>query len=388
VKPFKNVYVAACGRSAIGRAGDKGALRAYHPAELGGAVLEGVLARVPELKHELIDDLIVGCAAPEKKQGVNIARLIGARAGLPFGVPAMTINRFCSSGLSSIDIGAAMIESGQCECVIAGGVESMTAVPVGWDESAFSGWIKEHYPQLYTSMGQTAENVARLKGVTRAEMDAFAYESHSRAAAAIDAGKFDEEIIPLTGVDAQGNAICMDTDQGVRRDTSIEKLASLKPAFAEDGTVTAGTSSQVSDGAAFAVLVSGELAAKLGMKPPARFIGFAAAGCAPEVMGLGPIYAVPKVLKLTGLTIGDIDVTELNEAFAAQAIPCINELGLDKSKVNPNGGAIALGHPMGATGAVLTCKALSELKRVKGKYAMVTMCIGGGMGAAGIFESI
>ncbi|MDR1692731.1 MAG: thiolase family protein [Oscillospiraceae bacterium] len=385
---MKNVYIAAVGRSAIARAGDKGALRDCHPVELGGLVLKGVLERLPDLDLSRIDDLIVGCSAPEKKQGINIARLIGARAGLPVTVPAMTVNRFCSSGLSAIDIGAAMIESGQCECVVTGGVESMTSVPIGWDESAFSPWISGNAPGYYMGMGQTAEKVARAKNVTRAEMDAFALESHARAARAVDAGLFDQEIVPLTGIDPTGAEFRFDRDQGVRRDTSLDKLAALKPAFTADGAVTAGTSSQISDGAAFAVLVSGELAETMGRKPLARFLGFAAAGCEPELMGLGPVYAVPKALKLTGLTVRDIDVVELNEAFAAQAIPCVRELGLDMAKVNPNGGAIALGHPLGATGAVLTCKALGHLRRTGGRYALVTMCVGGGMGAAGIFEAV
>ncbi len=385
-KQMENVYVVAMGRSPVGKSGKKGVFRALHPVELGGLTLEGVLRRAPGLNLEEIDDVIVGCATPEKKQGLNMGRLIAARAGLPISVAAMTVNRFCSSGLQAIDIAAAMIEAGQADCIVAGGVESMTALPMDADREALDPWLLKNAPGFYSTMGQTAENVARARGVTRADMDALAVESHRRAAAAQDAGKFDDEIVPIPGVDGEGNAILVARDQGVRRDTSMESLAALKPCFQEDGVVTAATSSQTSDGASFVVLMSGEKAAAIGIDPIARFIGFAVAGCEPSLMGLGPIYAVPKVLALTKKTILDLDVIELNEAFAAQAIPCMRELGMDPAKVNPNGGAMALGHPMGATGGVLTCKALSEARRTGGKYAMVTMCVGGGMGAAGIYE--
>jgi acetyl-CoA acyltransferase len=387
-KQFKNVFVAAYGRSAVAKSGKKGALRNLHPAEMAGLVMDGVLKKLPALKRGEIDDIIVGCAIPEKAQGCNMARLIAERAGVPRSVPDMTVTRFCSSGITTIDIAAAMIEAGQDDCIVAGGVESMSFVPAGSttlpDEC--SPWILKNAPELYLPMGITAENVAAKCGVSRPEMDALAVESHRRAAAAQAAGKFDDEIIPLPGVDADGNAIVFDKDQGIRRDTTLESVSSLKPAFKEDGVVTAATSSQTSDGAAFVVLMSGEKIKQLNIKPLARFIGFAVAGCEPAYMGLGPIYAVPKVMKLTGLSVQDMDVIELNEAFAAQAIPCIKELKLDPKKVNPNGGAMALGHAMGATGAVLTCKALSELRRTGGKYALITMCIGGGQGAAGIYE--
>ncbi len=385
-KTLNDVYVVAYGRSAVGKSGKKGVFRELHPIELGGMTLEGVLKRIPELDPEQIDDIICGCATPERQQGLNVSRLIAARAGVPISVPAVTVNRFCSSGLTAIDMGATAIEAGQADCIVAGGVESMTALPMGADPSIADPWIFANQTGLYYPMGTTAEVVAEYKHVTREEMDAMAVESHRRAAAAQDAGKFDEEIIPLPGVDEEGNPITVTKDQGIRRGTNMESLAALKPCFQEDGVVTAATSSQTSDGASFVVLMSGEMVEKTGVKPIARFIGFAVAGCEPSMMGLGPIYAVPKALELTGLKIDDMDVIELNEAFAAQAIPCIKELGMDPAKVNPNGGAMALGHPMGATGGILTCKTLSELKRTGGKYGMVTMCIGGGQGAAGIYE--
>ena len=387
-KQLENVVVVACGRSAIARSGKKGALREMHPVDLGGLVLKGVLERdLPNLPLELIEDVIVGCAQPDLKQGCNIARAIALSAGLPHSVPGVQINRFCSSGLQAVAMAAGMIESGMNDIIVAGGIESMTAVPANYDRSPyFNEWIMEHEPGVYMSMGQTAENVAEKYNISREEMDAFAVGSHAKAAAAQDAGKFDAEIIPLPGVDADGNPILFDKDQGIRRGTNLESLAQLKPCFVENGKVTAATSSQTSDGASFVVLMSKQKAEELGIRPIARFVGFAATGCDPAYMGLGPIYAVPKVMEQTGLTVDDMDVIELNEAFAAQAIPCIRELCLDERKVNLNGGAIALGHPMGATGAFLTCKALGELKRTGGKYALITMCIGHGMGAAGIYE--
>lgn len=387
-KPLKNVVVVAFGRSAIARSGKKGALRELHPVDMGGLVLKALLEHdLPQLSPDLIEDVIVGCAQPDLKQGCNPARAIALRAGLPHSVPGVQVNRFCSSGLQATAQAAAMIESGMNDILVAGGIESMTAVPANYDRSDFfNPWILEHEPGVCMSMGQTAENVAARYGITREEMDRFALDSHRKAAAAQDTGKFDAEIIPLPGVDLTGNPIAFLKDQGIRRDTSLDSLSQLKPCFVEGGLVTAGTSSQTSDGAAFVVLMSEDKARELGIAPIAKFLGFAAVGCDPAYMGLGPIYAVPKVMKLTGLTVDDMDVIELNEAFAAQAIPCIRELGLDPVKVNPNGGAIALGHPMGATGAVLACKALNELKRIGGKYALITMCIGHGMGAAGIYE--
>ncbi len=387
-KRLEHVVVVACGRSAIARSGKKGALRNMHPVDMGGLVLKGILERdLPNLPKELIEDVIVGCAQPDLKQGCNPARAIAIRAGLPYCVPGVQINRFCSSGLQAVAMAAAQIESGMNEILVAGGIESMTAVPANYDRTEFfDPWILDNEPGVYLPMGITAENVAEKYNISREEMDAFAVESHRKAAAARAAGKFKDEIIPLEGVDADGNAIIFDQDQGIRENSDMETLAKLNPCFLEGGKVTAATSSQTSDGAAFVVLMSDTKAAELGIKPIARFIGFAAVGCDPAYMGEGPMYAVPKVMELTGMSVDEMDVIELNEAFAAQAIPCIRKLGLDPAKVNPNGGAIAMGHPMGATGAFLTCKALNELKRTGGKYALVTMCIGHGMGAAGIYE--
>lgn len=384
---LNNVFVVAYGRSAIARAGKKGALRAMHPVDLGGLVLQGVLERLPQLDPALVEDVIVGCSQPELKQGSNLARLVACRAGMPDNVPGMTINRFCSSGLQSIAIAAAQIEAGMNQVLVAGGVESMTAVPMIYDRVPFqSEWILGHAPEQYMAMGLTAENVAGQYKVTREEMDALAVESHRRAAAAQDMGKFDGEIIQLPGLDEDGNPFTFSKDQGIRRGTNMESLAQLNPCFKEGGAVTAATSSQTSDGAGFVVLMSGEMVKGLGIKPIAKFVGFAVAGCNPGYMGLGPVYAVPRAMELSGLTVGDMDVIELNEAFAAQAIPCMKVLKMDPAKVNPNGGAMALGHPLGATGAFLTCKALNELDRTGGKYALITMCVGGGMGAAGIYE--
>lgn len=388
-KQLEHVVVVAYGRSAVGRSGKKGALRQADPIDMAGQILQGVLKKVPELPLEMIEDVIVGCALPEGKQGLNPGKLIASRAGLPNCVPGMTVNRFCSSGLQTAAIAAAQIECGMNDVLVAGGFESMSALPMTIDRSAdWSPWIVANDPDQYISNGITAENVAERYNVSREEMDVFAYESHMKAASAQDAGKFDREIIPLPGVDEAGNPIVFDKDQGIRRSTSMESLSQLKPCFVENGKVTAATSSQTSDGAGFVVLMSDKKAAELGIKPIAKFRGFAVAGCDAAYMGLGPIYAVPKVMELTGLSVQDMDVIELNEAFAAQAIPCIKELNMDPAKVNPNGGAIALGHPLGATGAILTCKALDELERIGGKYALVTMCIGGGMGAAGIYELI
>jgi acetyl-CoA acyltransferase len=385
---LSNVVVVAYGRSAVGRAGEKGIFRTLHPVELAGLTLKGILEnKIPDLNPSLIEDVIVGCAQQDKKQSYNIGRLIAQRAGLPDAVSGMTVNRFCSSGIQSIALAAGQIASGISDVLVAGGVESMTAVPMDIDHSEdFDPWQTEHMPDLYMSMGLTAENVAKKYGITRDEMDAFAVESHLRAAAAQDAGKFDDEIIPLPGLDADGAPIVAKDDQGIRRNVSLEKMNALNPCFMEGGNVTAATSSQTSDGASFVVLMSRRKADELGIRPIAKFAGYAVAGCAPELMGEGPMYAVPKVMSRTGLSVSDMDVIELNEAFAAQSIPCIRQLNMNPGKVNPNGGAIALGHPLGATGSVLVCKALSELKRREGKYALVTMCIGGGMGAAAILE--
>lgn len=383
----KEAVLIAYGRSAIGKA-VKGSLRATHPVDYAGQVLKGVLYQIPQLNWKEIDDVVVGCAMPEFKQGFNVSRLIACRAGIPEDVPTQTINRFCSSGLQSIATAANQILAGQSEVVVAGGVETMHAGSLSDHVPSRSAWILKNAAEMYTTMGITAENVAKQYGVTRQDMDAFATESHRRSSTASESGYFKKEIIPVTAVDEEGNTFTFAADEGFRKGVSAEKLATLLPAFLENGTVTAGNASQLSDAAAFVVLTTPEKAAQLGIAPIARFVGFAVAGVPPEIMGIGPIKAVPKVMKLTGLTMDDMDVVELNEAFAAQAIPCIRELKMDPEKVNPNGGAISLGHPLGATGAILTCKALSHLERTGEKYALITMCIGGGMGAAGIFEML
>ena len=384
---FNRVVVVGYGRSAVAKSDKKGALRETHPVSLGGLVLKGVVERVPNLEPAQIEDVIVGCAIPEGKQGFNFARLISAQAGFPDSACGMTVNRFCSSGLQAIALAASQIETGVCDVIVAGGVESMTSNPVNLDISwTFDPELLKTRPEEYMPMGLTAENVAERYGITRREMEELAVESHRRAAKAQDEGRFARSIIPVPGVDTEGNAIVFDQDQGIRRDTSLETLAKLKPCFKEGGLVTAATSSQTSDAAAFVVLMSAEKAKSLGIPAIATLEGYAVAGLEPDYMGLGPMYAVPKVMEKTGLRIADMDVIELNEAFAAQAIPCMRELGLDPEKTNPNGGAMALGHPQGATGAFLTCKALDELKRTNGKYGLVTMCIGGGMGAAGVYK--
>ena len=384
---FNRVVVVGYGRSAVAKSGKKGALRETHPVSLGGLVLKGVVERVPNLEPAQIEDVIVGCAIPEGKQGFNFARLISAQAGFPDSACGMTVNRFCSSGLQAIALAASQIETGVCDVIVAGGVESMTSNPVNLDISwTFDPELLKTRPEEYMPMGLTAENVAERYGITRREMEELAVESHRRAAKAQDEGRFARSIIPVPGVDTEGNAIVFDQDQGIRRDTSMETLAKLKPCFKEGGLITAATSSQTSDAAAFVVLMSAEKAKSLGIPAIATLEGYAVAGLEPDYMGLGPMYAVPKVMEKTGLRIADMDVIELNEAFAAQAIPCMRELGLDPEKTNPNGGAMALGHPQGATGAFLTCKALDELKRTNGKYGLVTMCIGGGMGAAGVYK--
>ncbi|MDR3589050.1 MAG: thiolase family protein [Negativicutes bacterium] len=380
----RDAVVVAYGRTPLARA-FKGAFVKMHPVEYGAQALVGVLSRVPGLDPALIDDVIVGCAVPERHTGFNIGRLIAQRAGLPDSVPGQTVNRFCSSGLQAIAVAANAIMAGEMDVVVAGGVEMMTDMILGHPEEYQDVLLREQIPGTYLSMGLTAENVAARYGITRPEMEAMAVDSHRKAASAQAADKFRDEIIPITALTENG-PVNISADEGVRPGTSLESLAALKPCFKEDGVVTAATSSQMTDGAGFVLLMSREKAQALGIVPVARFLGFAVSGCAAEVMGLGPIVAVPKVMKRIGMTVNDMDVIELNEAFASQALACIRELKLPVEKVNPNGGAMALGHPMGATGAVLTCKALSELKRTGGKYALVTMCIGGGMGAAGVFE--
>ncbi|MBU4335802.1 MAG: thiolase family protein [Actinobacteria bacterium] len=383
---MSDAVIVAYGRSAIARA-TKGSLAQVHPVDFGAQTIAGVLARLPQLDPAEIDDLIVGCAIPEAGMGLNPARNIVLRAGLPFEIAGQTVNRFCASGLQTIATAAALIEAGMADVLVAGGVEHMST-PVLSDDPAFHNPSLVEHTDAYLSMGLTAENVAERYGVTRQDMDAMAVDSHARASAARDRGDFVGQIVPVTGRDAAGAEMTFEVDECLRPGTSMEGLAGLRPAFTPDGLVTAGTSSPRSDGAAFAVLMSAERAAAIGATPIARVTGFAVAGVDPAYMGIGPVAAVPKLLAHTGLGLDDLDVIELNEAFAAQSIAVMRELGLDWARVNRNGGALAMGHPLGATGALLTCKALAELEATGGRRAMVTMCIGGGMGAAGAFERL
>ncbi len=380
----RDAVIVAYGRSPLAKA-YKGSFAKTHPIEYGAQTLKGVIAKLPGFDPSVVDDVIVGCATPERYTGYNIGRLIAQRAGFPDSVPGQTVNRFCSSGLQTIVTAANAIMANQMDVIIAGGVEMMTDTNMGHPEEYQDALLAEQIPGTYMSMGLTAENVAERCGITRHEMEAMAVESHKKAAAAQAAGKFIDEIIPIT-VETDNGPVVISQDEGIRPNTNMLDLASLKTPFKEYGLVTAATSSQMTDGTSFVVLMSREKAEELGYTPVAKFVSFAVGGVAADVMGLGPIVAVPKVMKRAGLTIDDMDVIEINEAFASQAIACIRELKLPLGKINPNGGAMALGHPLGATGAVLTCKALSELKRTNGRYALITMCIGGGMGAAGIFE--
>jgi acetyl-CoA acyltransferase len=384
-------------RTAVGKA-FKGTLRATRPDDLAAVAIREAVARVPGLEPGEIEDVILGCAMPEAEQGMNVARIASLRAGLPVEAAAITVNRFCASGLQAIAMAAERILLGHSEVIVAGGTESMSLIPMGGHKISPNPWLMDHYPDAYLGMGLTAENLARKYGITREDADRFSYESHQKALAAIRAGKFRDEIVPvevtLTEVDdANGNRprtqkILFDTDEGPRADTTLEALAKLKPAFHARGTVTAGNASQMSDGAAAAVVMSAERARAIGAKPLARFVAYAVAGCPPEEMGIGPVFAIPKALKMAGLKLEQIDIIELNEAFAAQALAVIRQAGLDPARVNPNGGAIALGHPLGCTGAKLTATLLRELQRRNARYGLVTMCVGGGMGAAGIFERL
>ncbi|HUE81846.1 MAG TPA: acetyl-CoA C-acyltransferase [Pyrinomonadaceae bacterium] len=390
---MRDAVIVSAVRTAVGKA-PKGTLRNTRPDEMGAAVIKEAMARVPGLEPREVEDVIMGCAMPEAEQGMNVARAAAIRAGLPVESSAMTINRFCSSGLQSIAIAADRIRVGATEVAIGGGLETMSLIPMGGHIIRPNPYLVEHYPDFYLNMGLATENVAQKYSVSREEQDAFALRSHQRAAAALDQDKFKDEVVPLTvsleELDEKGRKqsreVVFDRDEGVRRETTADALAKLKPAFHAKGTITAGNASQMSDGAAAAVVMSGERAKALNVKPMARFVAYATAGCPPEEMGIGPVYAIPKALKLAGLTLDQIDFIELNEAFAAQSLAVIKTLGLDPEKVNVNGGAIALGHPLGCTGAKLTASILRELERRKGRYGMVTMCVGGGMGAAGIFE--
>lgn len=391
---MNEVVIVSAVRTPVGKA-PRGTLRATRPDDLAAFAMMGALERIPQLDKKEIEDVILGCAMPEAEQGMNVARVASFRAGLPLETAAMTINRYCASGLQSIALAADRIRSGSAEVILAGGTESMSYVPFGGNKISINPWLVENYPGSYMSMGLTAERVAAHYGITREAMDQFSFESHQKALAAIAAGRFDDEIVPVTVTNTKISSksrseaveIIFRQDEGPRADTSLEALAKLKPVFHAKGTVTAGNSSQTSDGAAAAVVMSASRASALGIKPMAKFIAFAYAGCDPEEMGIGPVYAVPKALKMAGLSLEDIGVIELNEAFAAQSLAVIKVLGFDPAKVNVNGGAIALGHPLGCTGAKLTASLLREMPRRNAKYGMVTMCVGGGMGAAGIFEA-
>src|ERR1700730_13277056 len=397
-------------RTAVGRA-YKGSLRATRPDDLAAAVIKAALARVAALDPKEIDDVILGCAMPEGEQGMNVARIAALRAGMTVETSAMTINRFCSSGLQAIALGAERIRSGAAQVILAGGTESMSMVPMGGNKISPNPWLVDHYPDAYINMGLGTENIARKFGITREQADKFSADSHKKALAAIAAGNFKDETVPVevsitalastngagggggasaTGTKTAAKAVTQTfqfaTDELPRADTSLEALAKLKPAFHAKGTVTAGNSSPMSDGAAATIVMSEARAKALGLKPLARFVAYATAGCSPEEFGLGPVFAIPKALKLAGLSLADIDVIELNEAFAAQSLAVIQLAGLDPARLNPSGGAIALGHPLGCTGAKLSATIIRDLQRRKGRYGMVTMCVGGGMGAAGIFE--
>jgi len=380
-------------RTAVGKA-PAGSLRTTRPDEMAAACIVEALKRAPGIEPAEIDDVILGCAMPEAEQGLNVARIASLRAGIPVSASAVTVNRFCSSGLQAIAFAAERIMCGFSTTIVAGGTESMSMVPMGGNKIAPNPHLVDTYPDTYLGTGLVAENHARESSISREEQDAFALRSHQHAIAAIDAGRFREEIVPLgvtivEAVDGHGprmREFTFDVDEGPRRDTSAEKLASLKPAFHANGTVTAGNASQMSDGASATVVMSAARAKELGLRPLARFVAFATAGVEPERFGVGPVPAMRKALKLAGLTLDQIDLVELNEAFASQALACLRELPIDPERLNVNGGAIALGHPLGCTGAKLTTTLLHEMKRRQARYGMVTMCVGGGMGAAGIFE--
>ena len=392
-----DAVIASAVRTPVGKA-PKGTLRTTRPDEMAATVIGEALRRAKGLEVDEVDDVILGCAMPEGEQGMNVARIASLRAGIPVSASAVTINRFCSSGLQSIAFAAERIMVGSATTIVAGGTESMSLVPIGGHKIAPNPELIAHYPDVYLSTGLVAENHARESGISREEQDQYAFRSHQRALAAIDQGRFKEETTPLTidvvgagrsethGSQPRVATLTFDTDEGPRADTSLEVLGSLRPVFHTKGSVTAGNSSQTSDGAAAVVVTSAERASKVGLKPLARFVTYATAGVKPELFGLGPVPAMQKALKLANLTIDDMDLVELNEAFAAQILACLREFPIDPEKLNVNGGAIALGHPLGCTGAKLTTTMLYELRRRNGRYGMVTMCVGGGMGAAGIFE--
>jgi acetyl-CoA acyltransferase len=391
----KEAVIVSAVRTPVGKA-KRGGLATVRPDEMAATAIQELLKRTPNLEPAQIEDVVIGCAFPEGEQGMNMARMIALRAGLPDTVPAETINRYCSSGVQSIAHVANAIQSGQIETAIAGGAESMTMVPMAGYKFAPNPYFAQELPHYYTNMGLTAENVSQKYNISRAEQDEFSLKSHQKAARAVNSGLFDPELVPVdvevTELDGGDKPVkknfTVKRDEGPRADTNLEALSRLKPAFKEGGTVTAGNSSQMSDGAAAVVVMSAERAAQLSLSPLARFVSFAVGGVPPEFMGIGPITAIPKALKLAGLSLNDIDLIELNEAFAAQSLAVIRALEMDESKVNVNGGAIALGHPLGCTGTKLTTQLIYEMARRKSKYGMVTMCIGGGMGAAAIFENL
>ena len=391
---MREAVIVSAVRTAVGRA-PRGSLRETRADQLAAIAVREAVARVPGLAGEAVEDLILGCAMPEGEQGLNAARPVGLAAGLPVSASAMTVNRFCASGLQAIALATQSVAAGQADVVVAGGMESMSAVPMTGHHFAPSPDLTAAWPEVYISMGLTAEEVARRYGVTRADQDVWSLRSHERAAAAQDAGRFADEIVPVaarrTSVRDGRPSVevaTFDRDEGVRRDTSGEALAGLSPVFARGGTVTAGNSSQMSDGAAAVVVMSRERADELGARPLARLVAFATAGVSPEVMGIGPVVAVPRALRQAGLTLDDIALIELNEAFASQVVAVMRELGFDETRTNVNGGAIALGHPLGATGTKLTVQAIHELARRGERYGLITMCVGGGQGAAGIIERL
>jgi acetyl-CoA acyltransferase len=389
-----DAVVVSAVRTAVGKA-PNGTLRGTRPDELAAVVIAEALRRAPGIEASDVDDVILGCAMPEAEQGLNVARIASLRAGVPVSAPAVTINRFCSSGLQAIAFAAERVMCGFSSTIVAGGTESMSLVPMGGNKVSPNPALVDSYPDVYLSTGLVAENHARESSISREDQDAFALRSHQRAVAAIDAGRFADEIVPVAAklvAAAEGNSmpaireLPFAVDEGPRRDTSADALAKLRPAFHARGSVTAGNSSQTSDGASAVVVTSAERARERGLTPLARFVAYTTAGVEPERFGLGPVPAIRKALKLAGLTLDQIDLVELNEAFAAQVLACLKELPIDPERLNVNGGAIALGHPLGCTGAKLTTTILHEMRRRKARYGLVTMCVGGGMGAAGIFE--
>jgi len=391
---MQQAVIVDCLRTAVGKA-PRGTLRNARPDDLAASVIRALLEKFPQVAKDEIDDVILGCAMPEAESGMNMARQAALRAGLPDIVPGVTINRFCSSGLQAIAMAADRIRSGGAHMIIAGGSESMSLIPRGGNKLAPNPWFVDHRPEIYMNMGLTAEQLQQKYNISREAQDAFSFRSHQNAVRAQSEGKFDQEIVPFqvetvspNGAKPHVSNTVFSRDEGPRADTSTEALGKLKPVFHATGTVTAGNSSQTSDGAAAALVMSDRKAQELGLKPMARFVSFSAGGVPPEIMGIGPVVAIPKALALAGLTLDDIDIIELNEAFAVQALAVIRRAGLDLEKINVNGGAIALGHPLGCTGAKLTATILREMERRKAKYGMVTMCVGGGQGAAGIFERI